>query len=131
MLTYKAPVDEALFLLNDVLKADNDLAEPIIREAAKLAEEVIAPTNQSGDKTGCVLVKKGPNSEYNQVMPPMSFREPWKQFTEGGWIGLNVPKEYGGQGQPYILATVINEFISSANMAFSLYPGLKIGRAHV
>ena len=127
MLTYKAPVEEYLFLLNKVLKIDNDVVEPILQEAAKLAEEVIAPTNQSGDKTGCVLIKKGPGSEYNQVMPPMAFREPWKQFTEGGWIGLNVPERFGGQGQPYYLASIVNEFISSANMAFSLYPGLTRG----
>jgi hypothetical protein len=126
MLTYKAPVNEALFLLNDVLKIDNDLAEPIIQEAAKLAEEVIAPTNQEGDSSGCFWLN-GPGLEYPEVITPQAFKEPWKQFTEGGWIGLNVPEQYGGQGQPYILATVVNEFISSANMSFSLYPGLTRG----
>ena len=127
MLTYKAPVDEYLFLLNNILKVDNDVAEPIIQEAAKLAEEVIAPANQLGDQTGCFLVKKGSGLEYNTVNQPMSYVEPWKQFTEGGWIGLNVPERFGGQGQPYYLASIVNEFISSANMAFSLYPGLTRG----
>ena len=127
MLTYKAPVEESIFLLKNVLKIDNELIEPIIHEAAKLAEEVIAPTNQHGDKTGCFYVKPGEASEYPQVMVPQSFKEPWKQFTEGGWIGLNVPEKFGGQGQPYYLASVVNEFISSANMAFSLYPGLTRG----
>jgi len=129
MLTYKAPVDEALFLLNDVLKVENELAEPIIQEAAKLAEEVIAPTNQAGD-IGChhhYHAATADQEEINDVHVPEEFHEPWKQFTEGGWIGLNVPEEYGGQGQPYILATIVNEFISSANMAFSLYPGLTRG----
>jgi len=129
MLTYKAPVDEALFLLNNVLKVENELAEPIIQEAAKLAEEVIAPTNQSGD-IGChhhYHAATADQPEINNVHVPEEFHNPWKQFTEGGWIGLNVPEQYGGQGQPYILATVVNEFISSANMAFSLYPGLTRG----
>ena len=44
-MIYKAPTESALFLLQNVLKFDNDLSEPIINEAAKLCEEVIFPTN--------------------------------------------------------------------------------------
>ena len=49
-MKYTAPVDSTLFLLKDVLGFDNELTEPVLREAAKLCEEVIAPTNQIGDK---------------------------------------------------------------------------------
>ena len=120
-MQYKAPVDSTLFLLRDVLKFDHELTEPILREAAKLCEEVIAPTNQDGDEKGAFRFPNG------DVIVPESFHEPWKKFKEGGWLGLSVPEEYGGQGLPYTLASAINEFVSSSNMAFSMYPGLTRG----
>jgi alkylation response protein AidB-like acyl-CoA dehydrogenase len=119
-MKYTAPVDSTLFLLKDVLKFDNELTEPILREAAKLCEEVIAPTNQEGDEEGCKYVEK-------EVKTPQAFKEAWQKFRDGGWLGLSVPEAYGGQGLPYTLASAINEFISSSNMGFSLYPGLTRG----
>ena len=117
---YTAPLDSTLFLLRDVLGFDNELTEPILREAAKFCEEVIAPTNQKGDADGCYM-REG------QVHVPWIFREPYKQFAEGGWIGLSVPEQYGGQGLPFTLAVATNEFVSSSNMAFSLFPGITRG----
>jgi alkylation response protein AidB-like acyl-CoA dehydrogenase len=121
-MKYTAPVDSTLFLLRDVLKFDHELTEPILTEAARLCEEVIAPTNQEGDRIGCHRSDIDGN-----IKVPFVFHEPWKKFKEGGWIGLSVPEEYGGQGLPYALASAINEFVSSSNMAFSMYPGLSRG----
>src|SRR5471030_2276501 len=65
MPTYKAPVDDTLFLLNDVLHLDRygnlpgfsdaspDVVEAVLREAAKFSEEVLTPLNRVGDKEGC------------------------------------------------------------------------------
>ena len=122
IMKYKAPVDSTLFLLKDVLGFDNELLEPILTEAAKLCEEEIAPTNQIGDIEGCVYVK-----EENKVKTPEAFKAPYKAFTEGGWVGLSVPEQYGGQGLPFTLAVAANEFVSSSNMAWSLYPGISRG----
>ena len=64
MPVYKAPVDEVLFLLNDVFQisrynnlpgfadASPDLIEPILAEAAKLCEQVVQPLNLPGDREG-------------------------------------------------------------------------------
>jgi alkylation response protein AidB-like acyl-CoA dehydrogenase len=120
-MKYTAPIESTTFLLRDVLKFDNELTEPILTEAAKLCEEVIAPTNQAGDDEGCYRTSSG-NVEVSQI-----FEEPWKKFKEGGWLGLSVPEQYGGQGLPYTLAAAVNEFVSSSNMAFSLLPGLTRG----
>ena len=126
-MQYKAPLDSTLFLLRDVLKFDNDLLEPILTEAAKFCEEEIAPTNQIGDKQGCIWWRgNGESSEYS-VSLPASFYEPYKQFAEGGWIGLSVPEQYGGQGMPFTLAVAANEYVSSSNMAWSLFPGITRG----
>ena len=122
IMKYKAPVDSTLFLLKDVLGFDNELLEPILTEMAKLCEEEIAPTNQIGDIEGCVYVK-----EENKVKTPEAFKAPYKAFTEGGWVGLSVPERFGGQGLPFTFAVAANEFVSSSNMAWSLFPGITRG----
>ena len=128
-MQYKAPLDSTLFLLRDVLKFDNELAEPILQEIAKLSEEVIAPTNQEGDRLGCKKIFQAASGQetVDKVEVPSCFHEPYEKFADGGWIGLSVPEEYGGQGMPFTLAVAANEFVSSSNMAWSLFPGITRG----
>ena len=42
-------------------------------------------------------------------------------------MGISAPVEFGGQGLPEILTAVVNEMMTSANMAFSMYAGLTQG----
>lgn len=119
-MKYNPPIREILFLIQNVLKVNDDVIEPILIEAAKLGEEVILPTNQAGDK-GCIRDQNG------LVITPSSFRQAFDEFVSGGWVGLDVPEQYGGQGQSSLLATAVNEIISSSNMALSMYPGLTRG----
>jgi acyl-CoA dehydrogenase len=132
MPTYKAPVEDTLFLLNDVFGIQRysnlpgfadvaDMLEPILEEGAKLCEEVLQPLNRVGDKEGCVRHADG------SVTTPKGFKDAYDAYRHGGWIGLAVPEAYGGQGLPYTLNAVMNEFSSAANMAFSMYPGLSMG----
>jgi butyryl-CoA dehydrogenase len=48
-------------------------------------------------------------------------------FCEGGWPGVACDPEYGGQGMPKMVNTMIEEMICSANLSFSGYPGLTHG----
>jgi len=133
MPTYKAPVDDTLFLLNDVLHLDRygnlpgfaeaspDLVEAVLREAGKFAEEVLTPLNRIGDKEGCKRHADG------SVTTPAGFKDAFKQMVEGGWIGISVPSEFGGQDLPATLTVAVNEILCSANMAFAMYPGLTQG----
>jgi acyl-CoA dehydrogenase len=133
MPTYKAPVDDALFLLNDVFHLDRygnlpgftdaspDIVEAVLREAAKFSEEVLTPLNRVGDKEGCTRHADG------SVSTPTGFKDAYRQVAEGGWVGISVPAGYGGQGLPATLTEVVNEFLCSANMAFAMYPGLTQG----
>ncbi|MBV9460244.1 MAG: acyl-CoA dehydrogenase C-terminal domain-containing protein [Bradyrhizobium sp.] len=133
MPSYKAPVEDVSFLLNDVFQIDRydnlpgfsdasaDVREAIIGEAAKLAEEVLQPLNRTGDLEGCKRKDDG------SVTTPKGFKEAFKQLTEGGWLGLSAPTEYGGQGLPVTLSQTVNEFQCSANMAFAMYGGLTMG----
>ena len=127
IMQYKAPLDSTLFLLRDVLKFDNELTEPILSEAAKLCEETIAPTNQEADLEGCFYGIKKLDTTQKEVLVPECFHKPYKEFAEGGWVGLSVPERFGGQGLPFTLAVAANEFVSSSNMAFSLFPGITRG----
>jgi acyl-CoA dehydrogenase len=133
MPVYKAPVEDTLFLLNDVFQferynnlpgfaeATPDLVEAVLGEGAKLCEEVLQPLNHSGDKEGCKRNDDG------SVTTPKGFKQAYEAYAAGGWVGLAMDPEYGGQGLPYTLGAIMNEYSSSANMAFSMYPGLTMG----
>ncbi|WP_457797780.1 acyl-CoA dehydrogenase C-terminal domain-containing protein [Methylocystis sp. S23] len=133
MPSYRAPVDDTLFLLNDVLQFQRfgnlkgfgdvspDVMSQILAEAGKVCEEALAPLNQSGDANGCKRNADG------SVAAPPGFKSAYQAYAGGGWISLAVPEEYGGQGLPYTLSMAMNEFASSANMAFAMYPGLTQG----
>ena len=133
MPTYKAPVDDVLFLLTDVFHmerhnnlpgfadASPDVVEAVLSEAAKLCEQVLLPLNRFGDIEGCRRHDDG------SVTTPRGFKEAYKQVVDGGWVGISAPMEYGGQGLPYTLTLIINEFMCAANMAFAMYSGLTQG----
>lgn len=130
---YKAPVEHTLFLLEDVLGiadyadlpgfADTgpDMLRAILGEGARLCEEIWTPTNLEGDRTGCRHAPDG------SVATPESFKAAYRSYCEGGWLGLAVPEEFGGQGLPSLLNTVMQEYASSANLALAMYPGLTQG----
>jgi len=133
MPTYAAPVEDTLFLMKDVLKyerfsnlpgfadASPDLLEAILKEGGKFSEEMVQPLNQSGDREGCTRHDDG------SVSTPTGFKEAYAAYRDAGWGTLSADPEYGGQGLPHTLATIMNEYLSSANMAFAMYPGLTAG----
>ena len=133
MPVYKAPVEEVLFLLNDVFHierlanlpgfadASPDVVEAIFMEVGKFCEGVLAPLNRVGDRQGCRRGQDG------SVTTPEGFGQAYRQVVEGGWIGISVPQEFGGLGLPIALTQAVNEFMASANMAFAMYPGLTQG----
>jgi acyl-CoA dehydrogenase len=133
MPSYKAPVDDVMFLLSDVFHVDRhnnlpgfaeatpDLIAAVLGEAARFCEDVLTPLNRVGDREGCRRHDDG------SVTTPTGFKAAHKQFTEGGWLGLSAPPEFGGQGLPTVIAEAVSEFVCSANMAFSMYSGLTQG----
>ena len=129
MTTYTAPLADiraALVAqggLDDVLALpgaedlSRDLIDAILEEAGKFAAEVLAPLNQPGDRQGSRLVD-------GAVVTPDGFRDAYRDFAAGGWVGLGATPKFGGQGLPHLVAAAVSEIWSSANMAFSLCPML-------
>jgi alkylation response protein AidB-like acyl-CoA dehydrogenase len=133
MPTYKAPVRDMRFLMNEVLdfeshyktfpegeEATPDMVEAIIGEMAKLCENTLAPLYQSGDEEGCKF-------EDGVVTTPKGFKEAYDEFVAGGWQGLSHPVEFGGQGLPASLGLIKSEMMATANWSFTMYPGLSMG----
>jgi len=132
MATYKAPLKDMRFVLEEVLdfgtlsalpgngELTPDLVAAILEEGAKIAENVLFPINRSGDEEGC-------HYENGVVRTPAGFKEAYRQFVEGGWTNTTSDPRYGGQGLPATLGFMLSEMFSSANMSFSMYPGLSHG----
>ena len=133
MTSYAAPTKDMQFLLHDVLNVsgsdipgyrdlDRDFTAAVLEEAGKIGERLLVPLNAVGDTQGCIL-------ENGVVRTPNGFKAAFDEIRAGGWTGLDMPAEYGGQAMPYIMGITITEFFSSANMAFAMYQGLTHGAA--
>ena len=132
MQTYKAPLRDMRFVLHELMGSEEltqelgfedvseDLIDTVLEEAAKFVEGVLLPLNTSGDLEGCTY-------ENGVVRTPKGFPEAYEAFREGGWTSISSATEFGGQGLPESLAKPIDEMICSANVSFSLYPGLTQG----
>ncbi|GAA6199248.1 acyl-CoA dehydrogenase C-terminal domain-containing protein [Aquicoccus sp. SU-CL01552] len=133
MPSYTAPTKDMQFILHDVLalsasdipgyaELEADFTSAILEEAGKISSEVLHPLNVVGDTEGCRL-------ENGVVHTPTGFKAAFEQMKEGGWTGLDMPEEFGGQNMPYVIGTAVGEMFSSANQAFTMYQGLTHGAA--
>ena len=132
MTAYTAPLRDMRFVLHELLDSTSlqslpgydqvtpDLIDAIIEQAGTLASEVLAPLNLPGDAEGCTY-------ENGVVRTPKGFKEAYVQLCDGGWTSLGADPQYGGQGMPHLVGTVFEEMVSSANLAFGMYPGLSAG----
>jgi alkylation response protein AidB-like acyl-CoA dehydrogenase len=97
--------------------------DAVLDGGAKFASEILQPINAIGDRQGC---KRNPDGS---VTTPKGFREAYKQMSDDGWMAISADQEWGGQGLPRVVSMPFLEMCSSANMAFSMYPGLTRGAA--
>ncbi|WP_180163883.1 acyl-CoA dehydrogenase C-terminal domain-containing protein [Acinetobacter sp. YH12049] len=134
MPIYNAPLKDMDFILNDVFNADEfwqsnenlahiDMAtaNTILEEMAKFSKNVILDLNRTADEEGGAQFSNG------VVTTPTGFKDAFKQFAEGGWVGLGASEEWGGQNMPKMLTVLADEMIWSTNPSFMLYPLLTVG----
>ena len=134
MQTYRAPLRDMRFLLNELLDAGTlaelpgyeeatpDVIDAMIEEGAKLCENTLLPLNRSADEEGC-------RYENGAVRTPEGFKDAYRRFVDAGWTGVTVAPAYGGQGLPELVSVVFDEMICSTNLAFGVYPLLSRGAA--
>ncbi|XID74283.1 acyl-CoA dehydrogenase C-terminal domain-containing protein [Alkanindiges sp. WGS2144] len=133
MPIYNAPLADMRFVLNDVFKAeqfwqsnaglshiDSATVDAILEEMAKFAQNVTLPLNRSGDEEGAKI-------ENGAVTTPAGFKDAFRQFSDGGWIGLGADEQWGGQSMPKMLTVLTDEMLFATNPSFQLYPLLSIG----
>ncbi|RAU22431.1 acyl-CoA dehydrogenase [Paramagnetospirillum kuznetsovii] len=126
MIDYKTPLADILFALKHGAGADRlghwdaELASDVLTHAGAMVDGIIAPLDPIGDMEGTRLV------DGRAVMPPQ-FVEAYRQFKEGGWPGLAVDEEYGGQGLPHILASALSEMLSGACITYQMVLSLAHG----
>jgi alkylation response protein AidB-like acyl-CoA dehydrogenase len=129
---YQAPVRDLRFVLHELLDTARlggtrefadyspELADSVLSEAARFAEQVLEPLNQSGDREGARWTEQG-------VVTPQGFKEAYRQYAEGGWAALGAAEEFGGQPAPNALCSAVRELWASSNLSFKLCPMLTIG----
>ncbi len=127
MTAYAPPLDDIRFVLEHLVDLEGlgrlpgleaatiDVVDQILAEAGRFAVNELLPLNAAGDRQRARL-------EDGAVRTPEGFKEAYGKFVEGGWHGLQLPAEWGGQGLPWTVATAVWEMWNSANLAFCLCP---------
>ena len=132
MSDYRAPIKDALFTLRHIGEIDElskteryghvdfETAASVLEEEGRFMQEVFGPLNRTGDVEGLKLAD-------GVVTTPAGFKEAYAKFVEAGWQGVNAEIEYGGAGFPEAVFTLGLEFMTAANGALTMCPGLTIG----
>ena len=137
MSSYRAPIEDMTFLIDEVLDVGQalgslpafeelgvgpDLSTALLDEGARLAADVLAPLRRVGDENPATC------SDGAVTLSP-GYGEALQQLGAGGWMGISSDPVYGGQGLPELYATAACEMWNSANLAFGLAPMLSSGAA--
>ncbi|MCO4786781.1 MAG: acyl-CoA dehydrogenase family protein [Marinomonas atlantica] len=130
MSGYRYPAQEVQFCLEHIAGIERlephfpnygaDLLEPILSEAAKFSEQIVAPSNRLGDLTPPKMVERC-------VQETPEFKAVYEALQDAAWTTLSAPEQYGGQELPRALEVAFNEGIQSSNLSFSLCPLLTQG----
>lgn len=134
MSIYQAPLADMRFNLFTLWQVQNfwqqnpqlserietDTASAILEEAGKITAELIAPLAHEADQAGVTW-------QQGVVTTPEHYKANYQQLCEGGWTSLSGEPDFGGMGMPKTLGTLYEEMMCSADIAFSLYPGLTAG----
>ena len=130
MADFRTPLRDMRFLLYDVFdfeahfarlsdreRVTRDLLDPILDEAARFAEVELYPVNRTGDEEGCRFAN-------GVVTTPKGFKEAYRTYVANGWTGMTGDPAYGGQALPHSLSLIVEEPMTIANMAWTMYPDL-------
>ena len=136
MAHYKVNTRDMFFILKEQLnygslcqldrykELDEDTLDMLVNEAVKFSRAEIAPLQEIGEKWGARL-------ENGSVTCAPEFKTAFQSCGENGWIGATRDPEYGGQGFPHMMRTIIGEVMYGACQSFHMAPSLTHGAAHL
>ncbi|THD75058.1 acyl-CoA dehydrogenase [Thalassobius vesicularis] len=131
-MAYTAPLDDMLFVLEDLCgldaiaqlpgleEASPDMVAAILEEAGKFAGNVLSPLNVTGDQQGLGF-------DDGAVTTPTGWKDAYDQLVEMGWNSPTAAPDHGGMGLPQVVNACIQEMFQGANMSFQLCPMLTQG----
>ncbi len=130
MLTYKAPLQDMSFVMNELFDygatvaslpgfadATAETVDAVLEAAARFCEGELLPLNGPASEEGC-------HFENGVVRTPKGFRQAYAAFARDGWLGICCDPDHGGQGLPRVVGFALKELICATNVAFGAYPGL-------
>ncbi|MCL1961049.1 MAG: acyl-CoA dehydrogenase [Desulfovibrionaceae bacterium] len=131
-MSYKAPVKDMLFNIEHLARIDEiaripgfedaglETARAVLEECARFNQNVVAPLDFEADQAPSAWAD-------GQVTTSKGFKEAYRQYTEGGWQGLQHPADFGGQGLPKTIGAACGEMLNAASLSFALCPLLTDG----
>lgn len=136
MSHYKLNEKDIFFILKEQLKYgelskiekysdfDEELLDMTVTQAIKFAKSEIAPLQEIGEKWGA-------KCEDGQVKCAPEFKKAFRTHAENGWLCPTAEPEWGGQGLPEMMHTVIEDLMCGACQSFNMCPSLTFGAAHL
>ncbi|TQS71435.1 acyl-CoA dehydrogenase [Rhodobacteraceae bacterium] len=124
-MSYRAPTLELRFILEQICDygglsrsdrfrdATADVLAPVLAEAGRICDTVLAPLNRAGDLHPARL-------DAGVLHSPPGFGAAYQQLAQGGWIAPGAGQAHGGMGGPLSLSLAVNDMMSGANLALQL-----------
>ncbi len=95
---------------------DEATVASILTEAAKMAEDVVAPVDIAADRQGALF-------EGGRVRVPAAYHAAFDALAANGWMGLEHAEDFGGMGMPLTLFAASNPLFERAAPAFMMAVG--------
>lgn len=102
-------------LVPSFAEASEDLIAAILDSASAQAADRLEALNATSESHPPRLVD-------GRVATSDLYREVWRDYAQGGWMTLDLPGEYGGQGLPLVVAVAAQEVFDRHCPAFGMLP---------
>jgi butyryl-CoA dehydrogenase len=96
----------------------------VLKASIELAEGLLWPIFQEMDKNPPELVE-------DRIKVHPSVRKFMEESGQGGWIGIDMPFEWGGQQLPRMITLACRFIFCAANYSAAVYPDLTAGAARL
>jgi alkylation response protein AidB-like acyl-CoA dehydrogenase len=107
--------DRLATLIEDPSMAAPEMVEAVLESAARFANDVLVPLNDTMDTIGCKLVD-------GRVVTAPGHSVAWAEYLAAGWPTIEAAPQVGGQGMPLALTFAVQAVFDRACPAFGMLP---------